>query len=234
MKSKCCNNNSTIANTTISDRLILLAKKLGFDNVNKFEIASELPTGYVRKAKVITKPRQMQLQSIYPNVNIEWLLSGKGEMLRENNVPPTIQPELPKEATKKDPQSKIVPLIPISAQGGSLNDFSISVMNYECEKVVSPMMDVDFAISISGDSMAPEYPSGCQVLIKRINESAFIEWGKVYVLDTCNGTIIKKLMPSESSDRVVCVSINPAYPQFEVAFKYIQGIYRVMMVMAVK
>lgn len=234
MKSKYCNNNSTIANTTISDRLILLAKKLGFDNVNKFEIASELPTGYVRKAKVITKPRQMQLQSIYPNVNIEWLLSGKGEMLRENNVPPTIQPELPKEATKKDPQSKIVPLIPISAQGGSLNDFSISVMNYKCEKVVSPMMDVDFAISISGDSMAPEYPSGCQVLIKRINESAFIEWGKVYVLDTCNGTIIKKLMPSESSDRVVCVSINPAYPQFEVAFKYIQGIYRVMMVMAVK
>lgn len=234
MKSKYCNNNSTIANTTISDRLILLAKKLGFDNVNKFEIASELPTGYVRKAKVITKPRQMQLQSIYPNVNIEWLLSGKGEMLHENNVPPTIQPEFPKDTTKKDPQSKIVPLIPISAQGGSLNDFSISVMNYECEKVVSPMMDVDFAISISGDSMAPEYPSGCQVLIKRINESAFIEWGKVYVLDTCNGIIIKKLMPSESPDKVLCVSINPAYPQFEVAFKYIQGIYRVMMVMAVK
>ena len=229
MKSEYYNNDNTIANTTVSDRLILLAKKLGFDNVNKFEIASELPTGYVRKAKVITKPRQMQLQSIYPNVNIEWLLSGKGDMLLPGS---DFKPH--QQTTKQDPQSKIVPLIPISAQGGSLNDFSTSVMNYECEKVVSPMMDVDFAISISGDSMAPEYPSGCQVLIKKINESAFIEWGKVYVLDTCNGTIIKKLMPSESSDRVVCVSINPAYPQFEVAFKYIQGIYRVMMVMAVK
>lgn len=229
MKSEYYNNDNTIANTTVSDRLILLAKKLGFDNVNKFEIASELPTGYVRKAKVITKPRQMQLQSIYPNVNIEWLLSGKGDMLLPGS---DFKPH--QQTTKQDPQSKIVPLIPISAQGGSLNDFSISVMNYECEKVVSPMMDVDFAISISGDSMAPEYPSGCQVLIKRINESAFIEWGKVYVLDTCNGIIIKKLMPSESPDKVLCVSINPAYPQFEVAFKYIQGIYRVMMVMAVK
>lgn len=204
-------------------------------SIRRFEIIIGAANGYVSNIKLsITPAKQKKIQSAFPDLNMSWVLTGEGKMLRENNVPPTIQPELPKETTKKDPQSKIVPLIPISAQGGSLNDFSISVMNYECEKVVSPMMDVDFAISISGDSMAPEYPSGCQVLIKRINESAFIEWGKVYVLDTCNGTIIKKLMPSESSDRVVCVSINPAYPQFEVAFKYIQGIYRVMMVMAVK
>lgn len=204
-------------------------------SIRRFEIIIGAANGYVSNIKLsITPAKQKKIQSAFPDLNMSWVLTGEGKMLRENNVPPTIQPELPKEATKKDPQSKIVPLIPISAQGGSLNDFSISVMNYECEKVVSPMMDVDLAISISGDSMAPEYPSGCQVLIKKINESAFIEWGKVYVLDTCNGIIIKKLMPSESPDKVLCVSINPAYPQFEVAFKYIQGIYRVMMVMAVK
>lgn len=205
-------------------------------SIRRFEIIIGAANGYVSNIKLsITPAKQKKIQSAFPDLNMSWVLTGEGKMLRESNVTQTTNiPELPKETTKKDPQSKIVPLIPISAQGGSLNDFSISVMNYECEKVVSPMMDVDFAISISGDSMAPEYPSGCQVLIKRINESAFIEWGKVYVLDTCNGTIIKKLMPSESSDRVVCVSINPAYPQFEVAFKYIQGIYRVMMVMAVK
>lgn len=220
---------------TAQERLKLFISYKGI-SMRKFEMAACVPVGYVKNIKyTITPDKQEKISSAFPELNLGWLTSGEGNMLRESNVTQTTNlPELPKETTKKDPQSKIVPLIPISAQGGSLNDFSISVMNYECEKVVSPMMDVDFAISISGDSMAPEYPSGCQVLIKRINESAFIEWGKVYVLDTCNGTIIKKLMPSESSDRVVCVSINPAYPQFEVAFKYIQGIYRVMMVMAVK
>ena len=207
-------------------------------SIRRFEIIIGAANGYVSNIKLsITPAKQKKIQSAFPDLNMSWVLTGEGCMLRDDSVVKNTSynlPEFPKEATKKDPQSKIVPLIPISAQGGSLNDFSTSVMNYECEKVVSPMMDVDFAISISGDSMAPEYPSGCQVLIKKINESAFIEWGKVYVLDTCNGTIIKKLMPSESSDRVVCVSINPAYPQFEVAFKYIQGIYRVMMVMAVK
>ena len=220
---------------TAQERLKLFISYKGI-SMRKFEMAACVPVGYVKNIKyTITPDKQEKISSAFPELNLGWLTSGEGNMLRESNVTQTTNiPGLPKETTKKDPQSKIVPLIPISAQGGSLNDFSISVMNYECEKVVSPMMDVDFAMSISGDSMSPEYPSGCQVLIKKINESAFIEWGKVYVLDTCNGTIIKKLMPSESSDRVVCVSINPAYPQFEVAFKYIQGIYRVMMVMAVK
>ena len=219
---------------TAQERLKLFISYKGI-SMRKFEMAACVPVGYVKNIKyTITPDKQEKISSAFPELNLGWLTSGEGNMLRESNVTQTTNlPELHKE-TKKDPQSKIVPLIPISAQGGSLNDFSISVMNYECEKVVSPMMDVDFAISISGDSMAPEYPSGCQVLIKRINESAFIEWGKVYVLDTCNGTIIKKLMPSESPDKVLCVSINPAYPKFEVAFKYIQGIYRVMMVMAVK
>lgn len=222
-------------NSIVRDRLKQFIEYKGI-SVRAFQLSADLSNSFVASIdQSIAHKTQIKIQKAFPELNMTWLLLGEGNMLRESNVTQTTNiPELPKEATKKDPQSKIVPLIPISAQGGSLNNFSISVMNYECEKVVSPMMDVDFAISISGDSMAPEYPSGCQVLIKRINESAFIEWGKVYVLDTCNGTIIKKLMPSESSDRVVCVSINPAYPQFEVAFKYIQGIYRVMMVMAVK
>lgn len=223
--------------SAVKSRLEQFIKAMNL-STRSFERSINASVGFVRNIRQSISPdKQSDILKVYPNLNMTWLLLGEGCMLREDSAVKNTSynlSELPKETTKKDPQSKIVPLIPISAQGGSLNDFSISVMNYECEKVVSPMMDVDFAISISGDSMAPEYPSGCQVLIKRINESAFIEWGKVYVLDTCNGIIIKKLMPSESSDRVVCVSINPAYPQFEVAFKYIQGIYRVMMVMAVK
>lgn len=139
------------------------------------------------------------------------------------------------EAVQSDDAPNIVPLMPIRAQGGSLNDFTQSVMEYDCEKVVSPIKGADFAMTVSGDSMSPEYPSGCLVLVKKIDERAFIDWGNVYVLDTINGVIIKKLMPvKEDTSKALCISINPHYPPFEVSFEHVFGVYRVLMCMSLK
>lgn len=161
------------------------------------------------------------------NVDINWLLTGEGDMLNTEST---------SALTLTNDKVTLVPLLPISAQGGTLNDFVLAVNERNCEKIISPIGKVDFAITVSGDSMAPEFPSGSQVLIKKINERAFIDWGRTYVLDTCNGTVIKKLMPSDSGDSalVKCVSINPAYPPFEVNLHDVYGIYRVMLVMAIK
>ena len=125
-------------------------------------------------------------------------------------------------------------MLPISAQGGAFNDFVVSVQESECERIVSPIKGADFAINIQGDSMAPEYPSGSQVLIKRINERAFIEWGKTYVLDTCNGSVVKNLYPSDDPNKVICKSINPDFPPFEVSLSDVYGVYKVLMCMALK
>lgn len=125
-------------------------------------------------------------------------------------------------------------VIPTGARGGTLGDFADSVREYECERMVSPVRGADYAMQITGDSMSPEYPSGSQIIIKKINEKAFIEWGKVYVLDTENGAIIKQIRRTESPDRVECVSLNPAYQPFQVECKYIRGWYRVLMVLALK
>ena len=152
-----------------------------------------------------------------------WLLTGEGDMLVSSNA------DVMNENTTYS-----VPLLPISAQGGSLNDFVVSVKDSECEKVISPIKGVDYAITVSGESMSPEYPSGSQVLIKKINERAFIDWGRVYVLDTCNGTVIKRLFPSDTTGCVVCKSINPEYPSFEVSMEDVYGVYRVLMCMSMK
>lgn len=155
-----------------------------------------------------------------------FLLTGEGSMF-------TTEPSL---AGFNEMEYTRVPLLPISAQGGSLNDFVVSVSLQDCEKIISPIKGADIAITISGDSMADEYPNGSIVLAKRINERAFIDWGKVYVLDTCNGVVVKTLTPSEKEDYVRCVSINPApiYAPFEVALNDIYGVYRVMLCMAKK
>lgn len=131
--------------------------------------------------------------------------------------------------------SNTIPLLPISAQAGTLNDFIVSVKDNDTERIISPIKGADFAITVTGDSMAPEYPNGSQILIKKINENSFIVWGNVYVLDTCNGTVIKKIFPTDTPDRVMCISINSEYPSFEVSLKNdVYGVYRVLLCMSLK
>lgn len=127
-----------------------------------------------------------------------------------------------------------VPLLPVEAHGGSLIDFEDGVNGYECEMVVSPVRGASFAIQVTGESMSPAFPNGCKILIQRVNEAAFIEWGRVYVLDTVNGIIVKQVRQCEDPACVLCCSLNPApeYAPFKVETKYIRGWFRVLMKMA--
>ena len=125
-------------------------------------------------------------------------------------------------------------VIPTGARAGTIADFCDAVHEYDCERIISPVKGADFAMQVTGDSMSPEYPSGSQIIVKRINEEAFIEWGKVYVLDTENGPIVKVVRRTNEPDVVECVSLNPAYQPFTVKTSFIRGWYRVIMVLALK
>lgn len=127
-----------------------------------------------------------------------------------------------------------LPVIPVEAMAGTLVEFFSSVKEYDCERMISPIKGADYAIKIYGDSMAPEYPSGSLCLIKQVNEKQFIEWGKVYVLDTDNGAVIKRIRKTQDDNIVECVSINPAYQPFTIDTSFIHGWYRVLMIMSVK
>lgn len=208
---------------SIKQRLILFLEESNISQA-KFEKAAGLSNGYINNLK--NSPSANKLQNIFnafPDINPDWLLTGSGEMYLSDKL-----------STTENKDARLVPLLPVAAQGGTLNDFVVSVKASECEKIISPIRDVDYAMTISGDSMSPEYPSGAHILIKKINEKAFIDWGRVYVLDTCNGTVIKQLFPSDNPDTLLCKSINPNYPPFEVSFSDIYAVYRVLMCMSLK
>ena len=137
------------------------------------------------------------------------------------------------QPTTQDSEESIL-VIPTGARAGTLGDFADSVAAYDCERMISPVRGADYAMQITGDSMSPEYPSGSQIIIKKINENAFIEWGKVYVLDTENGAIVKQVRKTPDPNLVECVSLNPAYQPFTINTKYIRGWYRVLMVLSLK
>ena len=127
-----------------------------------------------------------------------------------------------------------LPVIPTEAMAGTLGEFEDSVHAYECERMISPIKGADYAIKVCGDSMSPEIPNGSQILIKKIWEEEFIEWGKIFCLDTRNGAVIKRIYPTDNPDVVECRSVNPEYPPFRVNVRSVFGWYRVLMVMCMK
>ena len=222
----------------IKDRLTKFLEYKGYGQL-KFENTAGLGRGFVNKVGFNINAKSLEkIAKAYPELNIDWLRSGHGTMLNNGESGGTLYTPKEKQSQTKSAEETAtqVLLLPIAAQGGSLNDFVVSVKESDCEKVVSPIRGVDFAMPVSGDSMSPEYPNGSRIFIKKINERAFIEWGKVYVLDTCNGTVIKILVPSDKEGYVKCVSINtdPIFAPFEVALEDIYGVYKVLLCMSVK
>lgn len=134
----------------------------------------------------------------------------------------------------KTPAAKTLPVIPTEAMAGTLGEFADSIHSYDCERMISPIKGVDYAIKVCGDSMTPDIPNGSQILIKKIYEEEFIEWGKIFCLDTKNGAVIKRIYPTDDPEVVECRSINPAYPPFTINCRHINGWYRVLMVLALK
>ena len=164
-----------------------------------------------------------------------WLLTGEGPMLVNNSVNDVVNTSSA-SAPAPSPSSieeeiKRVPLIPFEARGGQLDGFARNgVTLAQCETVPTPFKGAQFAISVRGQSMSPTYPSGCVLFISK-NIADWVEWGKVYVLDTENGVIVKQLAPSTlGEDFVCCKSFNdaPEFAPFNVPKASIFGIYRVV------
>ena len=144
---------------------------------------------------------------------------------------------VPKAPNRGLEKGYITYLLPQSAMGGNLIGIPVDgVLLDNCERVISPIENVDFAITIYGESMYPEYPSGSRVLVKKINPNSYIAWGNVYVLDTSNGVILKEVQPSDKEGYIQCVSFNPngKYKPFDVPKADIYGMYRVLACVSAK
>lgn len=201
------------------------SERLGYDRP---QIIYDIQKG---KTKKVSDDLSNKILSVFPEVNKVWLLTGEGEMLQEQSPAEDIAEEsIDREYTTY--------LLPLSAMAGQLSGLATDgVFLSECEKIISPIKGVDFAITIHGDSMHPEYPSGSRILIKKINPSIFIEWGKVYVLDTDNGVVVKEIHKCENKENyITCHSINPdpKFADFDVNINEIHGMYRVLMCLSAK
>lgn len=164
-------------------------------------------------------------------VNIEWLRTGEGEMLRspEGNVP--------FKSDFKDERDVMVPLINIDSVGGvhSHNQLAYSEQ-YVIERVPFPnVRPGDVAILQSGDSMAPTIPAGSILQIRKVEDwREYFGYGNVYVLLLKDGRRITKLVKRFDEDPrnyVLCCSYNPDAADEELPRSFIAEVWKVINVL---
>jgi hypothetical protein len=134
-------------------------------------------------------------------ISPNWLILGEGPMLSSSRV------EIP-------PQTHNLPLISIDSVSGKDISFCKSEKP-EHLYTITEFNDSDFLLRVKGDSMAPKYNGGDLLACKKVPEIYF-QWGRVYVIcSRSQGTIVKRVHPSESDSCIRCVSDNPKYPPFD-------------------
>ena len=140
----------------------------------------------------------------YPELNITWLQTGEGEMLKEDHSIPHAE----------NTSSGIPHIESVEAFCGPGQGFDIAVMRKECPVYNIPSMEgADFTIRAKGRSMINrDYPDrsvkegdyiGCVKC-----RSGVVRYGQVYALATSEGVMVKIVQESDREGYVLLESFN--------------------------
>lgn len=183
--------------STVKQRLIHFIEYKGLSK-NKFEELCGLSKRYVSNISVSIQPdKAKKISLMFPELNMGWVLSGEGEMIN----PPT--------------HKKRIPLYDAETVGGH------NEMVADTDRPVSHVAEwidagdwfpgATSAIRHYGDSMV-EYPSGCILALKRVEDDRLLINGQNYVIETSEYRITKQIQ-YDGGDYLIAYSSNRAtYP----------------------
>ena len=142
--------------------------------------------------------------SKYSEINPVWLLTGKGEMLKDSEVKFYEPENIP-------PGKRLIPLWDDVSSKGGLGEYSAK-MNPESSPAewIDPgdwFKSATAAIRHYGDSMT-EYPPGCILALKEVYEKQLVVWGLDYVIETNEYRITKCVQRGFDKEHITAYSSN--------------------------
>lgn len=199
-------------------------------NDNKLTVDAGLSVGLIGKAKktgkAMTSANIEKILLAYPDLSADWLMTGKGRMLKNLDSTITIKPfdSIPLVNINKRQEynvseqknTKLIPRIPFSAEAGALSIVANSIAFDRCEKfpAITMFPRYDFTMIIHGDSMEPDFISGDEVACQIVDDPLRIQWGRAHILDTMDGAVLKRIYKCDGG--VICRSINQEYSDYTI------------------
>ena len=203
----------------IKQRILHFVDTLGISK-RDFYTQIGVSRGTLESNTGITEDIITKFITIFPTINIEWLMTGDGEMYKTTKKDfATMQEKNDNFSTFNQTGDKGIPLIPIEAVAGLPTIDNIGVSFADCKRYVIPEFEgkgVDYMIRVSGSSMYPKYSNGDILACKYIENVLFLQWGKIYVIDSSQGALVKRVFQDETNpDNLILVSDNKEnYPPF--------------------
>lgn len=202
---------------TIKDRILEFIKAEGL-TVRGFEIASSISNGAVSKMGDNTRRKILdQISAAYPQLNMDWLTTGKGKMYNIEDEEPE------KSFTDGVPyydEDFLLGFNEIVAPANEHPEYLIRMPGYE---------KATLWCNASGHSMEPEINNGDIIALQRIEDFSFLPFGDVYGFITTNGMrTIKRLGRSVKEGFYRLIPTNKEYDEQEIPIDKIALVYRVM------
>lgn len=196
----------------IKQRILEFASTLGISK-RDFYANIGVSRGTLESKTGITEDVVAKFIAKYPEVSPEWLLTGKGDTLKQpfdsnaffgGQTSPLYHP------------TSTRPRIPYEAQAGSLSLVAQSATEAQCEKLplITRFPRYDFTIIVQGESMEPNFKPGDEVACQMLRESSYIKWGHPYIIDSIDGVVLKRIY--DAGDKILCVSDNSLFGKFEI------------------
>lgn len=169
----------------VKDRIDELMKALNLSQADFARRVGVTPNAITNwKTRGIKGSAFEKIANAFPNVNMNWLKTGEGDILLER-------------------MEKVRPHIPVEVAAGTLSGFSEVVKAGDCEMlpVVSAFPSYDYTMTIKGDSMEPKFESGDMIAIRKTMD--FIEWGKTYP-----SGLLQPMTLTSVKEPSVCISVT--------------------------
>lgn len=202
------------------------------EGLSQRAFAEKIGYSYSNLNKIMTGVRSVpnslpsKIVETFPDVRIDWLLYGEGEMFHGDQHLANI------EALQRHmSQLPTRPRLPKSMAEGHIEQYyGGGKKRVLCQEkpVVAQFADYDFSLILKNNRMSPKYERGDEIFLKQVRSP---EWGNDFLLDTDEGPKFKRLYPAkpdkDGDDCVRCVSYNQEeFPDFFYKEKYIFGYYR--------
>ncbi|KAA5533991.1 helix-turn-helix transcriptional regulator [Paenimyroides baculatum] len=147
---------------------------------NKFYVETGISNGTLDKVSGLSLETVEKFYNVYPEINPDWLITGKGEMIKSEKNLNIISNNRKTKDGKVDEQE--IPLYDFEATAGLKDLFNSDSPRKVLDTIKIPNIPkCDGAISVTGDSMYPLLKSGDIVLYKQVAiEDVF--FGEMYLL----------------------------------------------------
>lgn len=210
-----------ISNESIKDRLKTFIKHKGI-SIRAFEAKCGFSYGFVGNMRNSMQPdKVMKIAHQFPELNTGWLMTGEGDMLREERV------------TESGAVLNFTDGVPYYDE-----DFLLGFEEVEAPSSINPTCLVRVPgyeratmwCNASGHSMEPEICNGDLIALQRIDDFSFLPYGEIYGIITTNGLrTIKRLGHSTREGCYRLIPTNKAdCDEQDIPISKIYMVYRVL------